>query len=704
MKKHFLNFTLVILCFLLIVGLIAPDSLLVAQVKRPMELEDLFRVKRVSDPQLSPDGRWVAYVVTEVDKAANKTNSDIWLIPTKGGDARQLTNSPKHDRHPRWSPDGKLIAFESNRSGAFQIYLISLGGGEARQLTTISTEATQAVWSPDGKNIAFVSTVFPEYSEKPYKESDALNKKKQDERDNSKVKARLITKLLYRHWDSWVEDKRQHVFIVPIDGGDPKDLTPGDRDAVPTSSTFSAGDDFDISPDGKELAYTATPIPAHEEAWSTNHDIYTVNLVTGLRKQLTTNLAADGFPRYSPDGKYIAYRAQRRAGFEADRWELMLYTRASGQVRSITENVDTWIESFTWSKNSKTLYFDAEDKGYRPLWSVTVKGNDAVKVVELGVNSDVNISTDNKKLVFTRQWLSRPIEIYTASSGGKNISQLTKVNDALFGQLSFTDPEYIWYAGSGGTKVQMWIVKPPMFSTKGGSASGGNASIKYPLVFWVHGGPQGAFLDSWSYRWNAQLWAAQGYVLALPNPRGSTGFGQKFLNEISRDWGGKVYEDLMNGLEYVESLPFIDKSNMAAAGASYGGYMMNWFQAKGVNKFKTTVTHCGVFNFYSMYGTTEEVWFDEWDHGIPWETPDLDKQSPHKYAANFSIPTLIIHNEFDFRVPLSEGMQLFTTLQRRGVPSKMLYFPDEGHWVLKPQNSELWHKTVFDWLHGYLKK
>ena len=240
----------------------------------------------------------------------------------------------------------------------------------------------------------------------------------------------------------------------------------------------------------------------------------------------------------------------------------------------------------------------------------------------------------------------------------------------------------------------MWIVKPPQF----------DASKKYPLVFWVHGGPQGAFLDSWSFRWNAQLWAAQGYVLALPNPRGSTGFGQKFVDEISLDWGGKVYEDLMKGLEYVESLPFIDKSNMAAAGASYGGYMMNWFQAKGLNKFKTIVTHCGVFNFYSMYGTTEEVWFDEWDHGIPWETSDLDQQSPHKYAANFSIPTLIIHNELDFRVPLSEGMQLFTTLQRKGVPSKMLYFPDEGHWVLKPQNSELWHKTVFDWLHGYLKK
>ncbi len=679
--------------FILSVMLIVLYNSLAAQSKRPMELEDMFRIRRVADPQASPDGQWVAYVVTEVDKPNNKTNSDIWLIPSTGGEPRQLTNSPKHDRHPRWSPDGKWIAFESNRGGSFQIYLAGTSGGEVRQLTSISTEATQPLWSPDGKWIACVSAVFPEFSDRPYKESDELNKKKQDERDSSKVKARVITKLLYRHWDSWVDDKRQHIFVVPVEGGDPRDVTPGDRDAVPTSSTFSAGDDFGFSPDSKELAYTATPIPAREEAWSTNHDIYAVSLATGERKQITTNPAADGFPRYSSDGKYLAYRAQRRPGFEADRWEIMIYNRARGTTRSLTRNLDSGIEAFAWSHDSKTLYFDSEEKGNKPIWSVTIRGNDAKKIVDNAVNSDVGISTNGSMLIFGHQTLSRPVEVYTANSDGKNLRQLTGVNDDLFSTIDFTDPEYVWYTGAGGARVQMWIVKPPMF----------DPAKKYPLVFWVHGGPQGAYLNSWSQRWNAQLWAAQGYVLALPNARGSTGFGQEFVDEISRDWGGKVFEDLMNGVAHVEKLPYVDTARMAAAGASYGGYMMNWFQGH-TDRFKALVTHCGVYNFYNMYGATEETWFDEWDHGIPWETADFDKFSPHKYAGNFKTPNLVIHNELDFRVPINEGLSLFTTLQRKGIPSKLLYFPDEGHWVLKPLNSELWHKTVFDWLESYLKK
>jgi dipeptidyl aminopeptidase/acylaminoacyl peptidase len=662
-----------------------------AQGQRPLQLDDLFRIKRVSSPALSPDGRWIAYVVTEVDKAANRTNSDIWLIPSSSGQPRQLTSSPRHDRHPAWSPDSQSLAFESTRSGSAQIWIINLSGGEARQLTNISTGASQPMWSPDGKMIAFVSTVYPEFSDKPFKESDALNKKKEADKESSPVKARIITRLLYRHWDSWVDDKRQHLFVVPVNGGDPKDLTPGDRDAVPTSSTFSAGDDFAFSPDGQEIAYTATP--AVNEAWNTNHDIYTVSVTGGAPKQLTTNPAADGFPRYSPDGRYIGYRAQRQPGFEADRWELILYDRRTGQTRSLTENFDSWVDAFVWAADSQRLYFPAEEQGRQPIYTVSLRGNDVKKVVDDAVNSDVNVSADGRLLVFAHQTMRRPIEIYSATSDGQNVRSLTTTNDAPFTNITMTPPENVWFTGAGGTKVQMWIVKPPRF----------DPSRKYPLVFWVHGGPQGAFLDSWSYRWNAQLWAAQGYVLALPNPRGSTGFGQQFLNEITHDWGGKVFEDVMKGLEYMEQQPYIDSTRMAAAGASYGGYMMNWFQGH-TDKFKTLITHCGVYNFYSMYGTTEEVWFDEWEHGLPWENPAaFEKFSPHTYARNFKTPNLIIHNELDYRVPLSEGMQLFTTLQRKGIPSKLLYFPDEGHWVLKPANSELWHKTVFEWLGQYLK-
>ncbi|MEW6155863.1 MAG: S9 family peptidase [Verrucomicrobiota bacterium] len=693
---RFARFRSSLLSLLLFATLCAPAR---AQEKRAMELEDLFRAKRISDPQLSPDGRLIAYTIAEVDKAENKTNSDIWIVSVNGGEPRQLTNSPKHDRHARWSPDGNWLVFESNRDGDFQIYIIAADGGEARRLTKISTEATQPVWAPDGKKIAFVSAVFPEFSEKPFVESDELNKKKLEEREKSKVKARVITQLLYRHWDSWVDDKRQHLFVLPLENGraagSPKDVTPGDRDAIPTSSTFSAGDDFDFSPDGKKLAYTATPVPTREEAWRTNHDLYEVDLESGERNQITTNPAADTFPRYSPDGRFLAYRAQLRPGFEADRWQLMLLDRSTGSTRSLTPNFDSWVEAFAWAPDSQSIYFEAQENALQPIWRVTTAGGNAAKIVAEAVNGDITISRDGRQLGFVRQSLSRPSEIFLAtlaSTESGKARPVTQANDALFRGIEMRAPESVLFEGAVGAKVQMWIIKPPGF----------DSAKKYPLVFWVHGGPQGAFMDSWSYRWNAQLWAAQGYVLALPNPRGSTGFGQKFVDEISHDWGGKVFEDLMAGLAYMERQPYIDTARMAAAGASYGGYMMNWFNGH-TDKFKALVNHCGVYEFTTMYGTTEELWFDEWEHGIPWETPDFDKFSPHKYAKQFKTPTLVIHNELDFRVPIGQGQSLFTTLQRKGIPSKFLYFPDEGHWVLKPQNSELWHKTVFDWLAEYLK-
>jgi dipeptidyl aminopeptidase/acylaminoacyl peptidase len=679
-----------------ILAIASVESSFASDGGRAMEFDDLMRAKRLGDPQISPDGKSIAYVVTTVDKAENKTDSDLWLVPIDGGESRQLTASPKHDRHPRWSPDGKWIVFESNRGGTFQLYVIAADGGEARQLTAIATEANQPVWSPDGRHIAFVSAVFPEFSDKSFKESDEANRKKLDEREKSKVKARIMTRLLYRHWDSWVDDKRQHLFIVPVKNGaadgDPRDLTPGDRDAVPTSTTFSAGDDFAFSPDGGKLAYAATPAPVREEAWLTNHDLFEVDIATGERRQLTTNPAADGYPRYSPDGKWLAYRAQSRAGFESDRWQLMLYDRATGKSRSLTANFDSWVEAFVWAPDSRTLCFEAEEKGNKPLWSVTTAGSDARKIVDTAANGDAAISSDGRSLVFTRQTMSRPAEVFRAGMDGSAPRPVTRANDVLFAGISLSQPESVWYEGAAGARVQMWIVKPPGF----------DPARKYPLVFWVHGGPQGSFLDSWSYRWNPQLWAAQGYVLATPNPRGSTGFGQKFVDEISHDWGGKVYDDVMAGLAFMEKQNYVDHHFMAAAGASYGGYMMNWFQGH-TDKFKTLITHCGVLNFRTMYGTTEELWFDEWEHGVPWETADFDKFSPDRFAANFKTPNLIIHNELDFRVPIGQGQSLFTTLQRKGIPSKLLYFPDEGHWVLKPLNSELWHKTVFEWLAEYLK-
>lgn len=667
----------------------------VAQMKRPVTIADMGTMKRLAAPALSPDGKWVAYTLTTANVQENKNSSDIWVSSVDGIIHRQLTTNPASDREPSWSPDGKLIAFESTRSGENQIWVMSLSGGEPRQVTTLSTGASQAVWSPDGSMIAFISEVFPEYSDKPFLESDALNRQRLKDLKDGKIKAQLFTRLLYRHWDHWVEGKRQHLFIQPVQGGDPRDLTPGDRDAVPSSSTFSAGTDVAFSPDGREIAYTATPVPAREEAWNTNHDIFILPLSGGPARQLTTNPAADGYPRYSPDGKYIVYRAQERPGFEADRWQLMLYDRTTSTVRSLTASFDASVGTPVWSPDSRRLYFDAEERARTPIFSVSVAGNDVRKIVDGRSNHDISVSADGSFLAFTRVGVTRPPEIYRAGTDGKGLRAVTGVNDAVFAQLTIPEPESITFSGAEGTRIQAWIHKPPQF----------DPARKYPLVMMIHGGPQGAWGDSWSYRWNPPLWAAQGYVVLAPNPRGSTGFGQRFTDEISGDWGGKVFIDLMNGLDTVSTFSYVDSTRRAAAGASFGGYMVNWILGHAGSRFKALVTHDGVYNFESMYGSTDEIWFDEWDHsGAPWDAPEEYRRfSPHMYAKNFRTPTLVVHGALDYRIPYTEAMQLFTALQRQNVPSKFLYFPDENHWVLKPANSELWHRTVFEWLDTYLR-
>ncbi|HLN31567.1 MAG TPA: S9 family peptidase [Gemmataceae bacterium] len=672
-----------------------------AEGKHALTVEDLFRFKRVADPQISPDGKAVSYTLTMVDLPGNRTTTNIWLASTEIGDPRPLTNGTKHDRHPRWSPDGAQILFESDRSGENQLWVIDVHGGEARQLTTIASEAGNGIWSPDGKAIAFVSAVYPEYSDKPFKESNALNKQRKEDAAKNPVKARVFTKLFYRHWDDWVEDKRQHLFVIPAAGGEPRDVTPGDRDANPTSDTFSAGDDFTFSPDGQYLVYTATP--ERNEAWSTNYDICRSPVAGGKAECLTTeNKAADGAPAFSPDGRFLAYRAQRRPGFESDRWEIMVTdAQARGKPRSITTDFDSSPAMFIWGPDSKTIYFVAEEKAASPIYAVSIETGKPEKILEGSTNSSLSISKDGKTLAFARVALNHPAEAFVAT-GFSPSAQETKLaaqnksraNADLLNRLDMPRPESVTVAGAGGTPMQMWILKPPGF----------DASKKWPLAFLVHGGPQGAWEDGWSFRWNAEAWAAQGYVVALPNPRGSTGFGQKYVDEISGDWGGKCFEDLMAGLAFLEKQPYIDPERMGAAGASFGGYMMNWFQGH-TTKFKTLITHCGVYNFDSMYATTDEIWFDEWEHGgPPWgsQRESYEKFSPHRYAKEFKTPMLIIHNDRDFRVPLSEGFQLFSTLQRQGIPSKMINFPDESHWVLKPANSAYWHKEVFAWLKKYV--
>ncbi len=686
-----------------------------AMTKRPMNVEDLFAFQRVGAPNVSPDGAWVVYASSEItDSKNNKSVSRLWLVPTDGSaPPRQLTNPTAKDNNPKWSPDGRWILFESTRSGSSQLWVINPYGGEAKQLTKISTDASTATWSPDGRHIAFVSAVYPEFSSLPFAESDKANKDKAEAIAASPVKARVFKRLFYRHWDSYVEDKRQHLFVIDLTedvpgelvASEPRDVTPGDRDSYPTSSTFSSTQDFSFSPDSTHLVFTA--VPATDEAWSTNYDLCRVPTTGGTTEWQTltaANPAADGHPMFSSDGTKLAWRAQRKPGYEADKWEIVvaecnLDGSLASEPASLTPDIDLSFDEIVWRGNDQIIT-TAESNGSKPIYALTVsRPNIAERAQSIGTSMNLSISADGTVLVCNNSRLTHPAEVFAVQLAEQFLRSkapgvnLSKMNEKLLSELDLPTANSITVKGADDDPMQMWILTPPGFDD----------SKKWPLAFLVHGGPQGAWSDSWSFRWNPQIWAAQGYVVAAPNPRGSTGFGQKYTDQISGDWGGRCYVDLMAGLAFMEQQAYVDTDRMFAAGASFGGYMMNWFEGN-TTKFKTLVNHCGVYNFDSMYTTTEELWFDEYEHGgPPWGSnrESYEKHSPHRLAANFKTPMLIIHNDLDFRVPVSEGQQVFTALQRQGIPSKFINFPDEGHWVTKPANSRYWHNEIFQWISEY---
>jgi dipeptidyl aminopeptidase/acylaminoacyl peptidase len=527
---------------------------------------------------------------------------------------------------------------------------------------------------------------------------------------------------MYRHWNHYIGDKRTHLFLIDVASGAVRDLTPNDpHDVPPDYPTGPLGCGCAFSPDSKELAIVMKEVP--DEAISTNSDIYTLDLTDANAKpaKLSTALGGDFSPAYSPDGKYLAWRSQASAGYESDRFRLMLYDRAAKTTKDLLPHFENWVDEFAWL-DSNNILFVSGDRGEAPVFAMSNVGENLQRMSAGGEFGDLHVvhqlGTFQQAIIATMMRVDLPSEVVAipvSDGGGKSSSDrfptnagaehyraITHLNDALLAQLDEAPLESFWFTATDGTKIQGFLIKPPAF----------DASKKYPVKFLIHGGPQGAWGDSWSYRWNAELFAANGYVVIMINPGGSTGYGQAFVDRVNGDWGGKPYTDLMTGLDYAEQhYPFIDKTRECALGASYGGYMANWVLGH-TNRFKCIVSHDGMFNAESAFGTTEEDWFNIWEFkGHPWDyygKPDSEnpfrKWSPSLSSKNFKTPTLVVHGQLDYRLDVSEGFQLFDTLQMLGVPSKMLYFPDEGHWVLKPQNSQLWWKTVNDWVDQWTRQ
>jgi dipeptidyl aminopeptidase/acylaminoacyl peptidase len=665
-----------------------------AFAKTPLTVDKLLKLKRVSDPQVSPDSQWVAYTVTEMNATENNSNSDIYLMKMDGSKRLRLTQFAKADNTPRWRPDGKLLTFLSSRSGSMQIWSFPIDGsigGEPTQLTDLAMDVDSYNWSNDGKNILFTSTVFKDCDD------NACNKKKSDEEEKNKLKVRIIEDDLYRHWDGWLTDGK-HSRLFRLQVADKKITALSPRGLFVPPVALEGNNDFTISPDGKEVAYVTNT--DKDLSRSTNNDIFLTDLAGKPAQRLTAaNLSNDNTPTYSPDGRFIAYRSQEIPGFESDRIRLKLYDRRSHTHMEVSKDapIDNWVQEIAWGADGKNLYFTTEDQGYDSVFSYNLDEKRLTKLTEKMTINNLRSSADGKSLVFLKTSFEQPAEVFVRNLITGITRQLTFENQELLKDIELSKWEEFEYPSSAdGKTIHGFLMLPPNFKSSG----------KYPFVLVIHGGPQGQWANVWHWRWNAQMFAAPGYVAAFINPRGSTGWGQEFTNGVSKDHGGKPYLDLMSGVDYlVKSRSYINGKAMAAAGGSYGGFMVNWL-AGHTDRFNALISHAGLSDVVAMYGTTEEKWFPEWDMGgNPYENLDNYKRfSPIEFAKNFKTPMLILHGEQDYRVPLEQAQILYTAHKVMHVPVKMVLFSNESHWIGKPGHAKIWWESINDWLKRYITK
>ena len=683
------------LALLLLAALAVPAVPASAADTHPFSVHDMLAMDRISEPVVSPDGTKVAFTVRVTDLAANKGRQDVWLAAVDGSSVRRLTTHEANDSSPAWSSDGKALYFLSTRSGSSQVHRLCLEGGEPAQVTRLPLDVEAFAVAPGGQRLLVAMAVFPGRTPEETKKALA-------EREGGKASGRLYERLFVRHWDTWKDGTRNHLFAFDPATGKAVDLMPA-MDADCPTKPFGDMGDVSVSPDGTTAVFSAKDVGT-AEAWSTNYDLWAVPLdASAAPRRLTSNPAWDASPRFSPCGKTLAYLAMSRPGFEADRWNLVLRDWAAGTERSLVVKVgpgprdDRSPASLAWTADGTELLVAMEHLGQQPAFVVDPATGQARLLAGDGQVTAPQ-SAAGGLVLFARNSLLGPTELFTVPRQGGEARAVTRLNEARVKAARFGQPEPFTFAGALGETVHGWLVKPALF----------DPAKKYPVAFLIHGGPQGSFGNDFHYRWNPQAYAGAGYAAVMVDFHGSTGYGQAFTDAIRHDWGGKPYEDLVRGLDHaLKAYPFLDGSRMCALGASYGGYMVNWIAGQPLGqRFRCLVVHDGNLDERAAYFVTEELWFPEWEHGgTPWDNPaGYAKHNPVDFVKNWKTPTLVVHGGKDFRVVETEGLSTFTALQRRGVPSKLLHFPDENHWILKPANSVLWHDTVLGWLDQWTKK